>query len=732
MDTNNKTISVIEFGSVFEKICNFIAVSKTGDAKSTIKGLILLSLSQETVSFRKAEDFQASIEKNYGLEIPRLQIEDAIGELESEGKVSCPSGTNYRLDKDVERQLLADISHVSLLEGKVKSEWFEELQIKATNLDLETSWRALKVYLSKTFRRHGIQAAALLDPNIDTEPGLDVSLTTLLRKSVQENFSKENHQEAYRIITDFMASVGINKDRSKFITQLADAAFNFFTLEVPQELAKTLREQLSELVLFLDTNFLFGILDLHYNTQVEVSHDLIRAITTNSFPFKLSFHERTGREMINTIDHFGRTLRTRAWTRSLSRAASMTRNLSGIEQKFHEKNMSNVIDVDEFLRPYEHFDELLREKNIHVYHPGEEPQQAHSDLYHEYREYLDNRGRGDKSYETVMHDAVLLEAARRLRTDSTSSLKAGALIISCDYYLYRFDWESSRRNRQRACVLLPNIFWQILRPFISKDQDFEKAFAETFALPEFRILGSGGTKACSKMLSILATYKDVPEKTAIKLLSNDLLLDKLRATNTDEQFTEHVEMAFVEENRTLIEEKAALAKQLEEEKSRRERETQAREQQKEKFIEEQHILGSRLDEIKGDLEVAMRAAAEHRVAADEAARRAQEAQRLANEAALEANRLNSDIQGVQTVAQKMSIVAGFALGALLIFIFEGLSHMVPWAWLVNHKNTLPLQIGISLMLLFMTLGITVKPWRKWCYGVACFGFFLTVLPLMGN
>jgi hypothetical protein len=78
MDTDTQKISAKEFGSVFEKICNFIAVSKTGDAKSTIKGLILLSLSHNTISYRKEEDFQSSIEKNYGLQIPCLQIEDAF------------------------------------------------------------------------------------------------------------------------------------------------------------------------------------------------------------------------------------------------------------------------------------------------------------------------------------------------------------------------------------------------------------------------------------------------------------------------------------------------------------------------------------------------------------------------------------------------------------------------------------------------------------------------------
>ncbi len=124
--------------------------------------------------------------------------------------------------------------------------------------------------------------------------------------------------------------------------------------------------------------------------------------------------------MLRTIGHHADILRSRTWTRSLSKAAADSRNLSGIEQKFHESNAGKALDVDEFLRPYEHFDQLLEVKEIKVYRPhkNEEYTQKQIDLYHEYKEFLEKIGRGDKGYEPIMHDATILEQARRLRSDA--------------------------------------------------------------------------------------------------------------------------------------------------------------------------------------------------------------------------------------------------------------------------------------------------------------------------
>jgi len=701
-------LKALNFSATFEQMCNFIAVSKVGDPKATISGLVQLCLLEfPNDSFTTTNHFCSTIETVFGIAIPEREIQIVLDDLETKNLLSRPAQTNYALSPIVQAELQARIDDATKLQKRVKDKWFEELEVSRAPLPREKAWRALESYLFKTFRRHGIQAAALLDPTIETSPEYESSLSSILRNAIKNNVSQEFHEEAKKNISGFLAQVGADTDRTRYIAQLADGAFNFYALGVPSDLANQLRHGLSELTLFLDTNFLFGILGLHYHSQVDVSNDLIRAIKKYNLPFKLRFHEATDQEMRATIDHYGTILRSRVWTQSLSRAGVKSHNLSGIEQKFHEKNSNQSVDVDEFLRPYEHFDQLLVKQNIKIFRPHENREQEKSDLFHEYKEFLENRGRSDKQYGTIMHDVTVLEETRRLRRDTKSSLEAGALIVTCDYYLYQFDQAYSRRNNHRACVLLPNIFWQILRPFIPADENFDKAFAETFALPEFRALGSGGSKACSKMVQVLASYKDVPEETAFKMLSNDILLNRLKSISDEQEFAEQIEAEFIQENKGLIEEKVALEQQLEKERKQREGQVKKHTEQLEEYQKGQTQLNDELEKVRSKLESAQKTQEQISQKHD-----------LGHQA--------------EKQAFRMSVIAGLAVGLLLVVGFELAIRLIPWEWMKNHPNTIPLQLGISLVLMLGSVGSFATKWRKWCWGIGVFGLVIAILGLLGG
>ena len=102
----------------------------------------------------------------------------------------------------------------------------------------------------------------------------------------------------------------------------------------------------------------------------------------------------------------------------------------------------------------------------------------------------------------------------------------------------------------------------MVRPFIPSNDEFDRSFAQTFAIPEFRIIGSHAAEACSKMLNILAGYKDFPEETAIKMLSNDLLIETLQTIDNDQAFQEYVEAEIVVENKLLREKRLCLEGRL--------------------------------------------------------------------------------------------------------------------------------------------------------------------------
>ncbi len=76
-------ITARTFSRAFEKMCNFIAVSRTCDPRATVRGLVTLCLYElPDECFVSAEPFRTTIETFFGLAIPDAQIEAALEELE--------------------------------------------------------------------------------------------------------------------------------------------------------------------------------------------------------------------------------------------------------------------------------------------------------------------------------------------------------------------------------------------------------------------------------------------------------------------------------------------------------------------------------------------------------------------------------------------------------------------------------------------------------------------------
>lgn len=719
---NNERVKVRNFTVAFEQMCNFVAITKTSDYNEAVRRLILQCfVILPNDHFYNAKQIMDAIDTLFGLQIPEHQIQAGIDFLKKEQIIQQPANTNYTPSSEIRNNIQSQIDEATALEEKVKHGWLAELLNSAPDLSAEKAWKALKGYLARAFRRHGIQAAALLDPTIDIAPEYSESLSFLLNEVIKDCFSNEQFQIAKKVISDFLSSVGNHPDRAAYIGQLADGAFNYFALTVAPDVAKQFLERLNPLTLFLDTNFLFGILDLHVHPQVAVSNELLNAIQKHKLPIKLRYHQATEKEMFSTISHYSSILHARVWSQTISRAALTSNYLSGIELKYHRLNAKTGIDVESFLKPYEHVDVLLKDKEISIHRKEENRVYEESDLFHEYKEFLESKG-NPKPYDALAHDIKLLDTARQLRAKSQSTLGAGALLITCDYFLYRFDWENSRKSSTLACTVLPNIFWQIIRPYIPSDVDFDRSFAETFAIPEFRTIGSGASKACSKLLSMLAAYKDIPEGTAARLLSNDLLIDRLRNAENDEQFHEYVESAIVTENALLMEEKAALAKQVESERAEKE--------EKEKKLEEEQKA---YEQEKIKAEQALKQKDANFKSLEELKNKEKERAELAIKEA--EKRAHKEILGREMAEKKANIyeiITASSVSIVLIGIFEFLVYYKRWGWLINHSNSYGLQGAFDLFVALLVFGLFNRKWRKWCWVGGIFPVILIIIQLLGG
>jgi len=650
-------------------------------------------------------------------------VQSTLDYLIERGEVTkAPGSATYSVQASLKQRIEVRIESAKNLESSVKTNWLQQCKEKFTTVDGDLAWTCLQHYLSKLFRRHGLQTVLLLDATAD---GTDAH-AILLRSSLDYALTAASCGGEQRPVVEnsihlFLETVGTDADRTKFIVQLADGAFSYYSLSAPPEVAQRLQDKLKELTLFLDTNFLFGLLGLHVNPLDAVSEELISVIRKNRLPFKLRYHEATLLEMRRTIIGITTDLKGRHWPQALSRAALRSPYVSSIERKFHEKNAVATLDPEAFFQPYEHPDVLLKDHDILIFRQPVDRLLQKNELIHQYEEFLTIRHR-EKPYEAIDHDMTVLDTVRHQRSKARSTLDAKALMITCDTILSRFDWQELRTDTEMACTALPNQFLQLLRPFVSASSEFDKSFAESFAIAEFRTIGSSA-RASSKLLSLLSTYKDIKEETASALLANELLLEKLKKSKDDRQFKEFVDAALLAENSMLLEEVMASKKQADKERAER----QAREAEKKRMEEERdELLLDKEDTERKLLSVSQ----ELESTKSESAGTFKKMQESVEEAQKRASVYQSKLDTLHSAG---SVLAAILLAGLFVFVSE--SWLFPdWQWLMNHPNSYALRASFYLAITSFLVGLFNKSWRAYLWwGSAGFAALLViVVGLLGG
>ena len=723
----------------FQQLASFVAIDRTSDFTVLLRRLIQQVLAVlPGDSFTEAGEIAAAAHVLFGMTLRLADVEHSVHGLLERGALTRLPGGQLSLPSSTRAEVTRRIEEASHLREEVKADWLAQAAARWPGIDSETLWRALEHYLGRAFRLHGMNAVAALLPETRPEEGEPGRLGSILDESVSGGFKQPDRARARDAICSFIATVRIDRKRAEYIAQLADGAFNYFALMVAPEVSEQLRSKLSPLTLFLDTNFLFGVLGLQA-FHSESSDDMLSVIRKFSLPFRLRYHEATERELTNTLFYYRQLLAKQRWPQQISRAAIASRALSNIELRYHKQNAVAPIDAEDYFAPYEHWDVLLSDKKVAVYRvtQSQECLRERAQLEGEYSDFLDRIGRR-KAEEAIQHDMALLQAARSLRSQARSTLDAGALLLTWDYQLCLFDWKTSRERGMRRCVVPPSILWQVVRPFVSEDQHFDRGFAETFALPEFAISRGEAARAASKLLSILAGFNNIPEETATRMLTNDLLLTKLQQKETQQELAELVESALADENAALVEEKASLAR---ENQARAEvvRDQQQELDQAAASLREQSQVLERQADVLRERETEIRRFQESEEAFNARVRasveRELEARRREEESARQLRDMMRDTAAVRHRAEVALKIAGVMVATVLIAALELAIEYVPaMSWLRTHPRRYGVQICLSVMVFGAVVGWSAPKWRKvaWSsFGISALLVLAQIIDVIG-
>jgi len=707
-------------------MCHLVALKKDGKLQAAIDSLVLTTLVLDRkLNPRSAEDIAESIDIQFqkAISLSYADIRKSVKRhLEVENLVQ--SGDMLTIAPEVRAEVEERIENTRNLETTVKEKWLNSLsgQFDSIDGDWQTEiWDCLQTYMAKTFHQHGARTIQLLQP--------DTALSTDDTKTLEIHF-KDAHSDTCVNVPIELSREAIqlffqnaDSSRTRYTVQLLDGTFTFFVLNVDEEVSKYLLDNVPEVSILMDSNFLFGLLGLHDNRLNDVSDELIEAINSNRFPFKLYYHVKTLEEMQRTVGYYGDKIRSQTWRPSISRRALQLPHLSGIERKYHEKNAETSVGPDIFLSQYEHLSNRFNDEyGFSIYRPThlQIDDQQRYDLMAEYDEFLN--GRRDKSYEVKEHDILLWQTVRAMRTPGQTGLEAGAFFLTVDYIFYTFDRDRLRNNKEISTTILPNQLLQLLRPFISLAEDAERRFIATFAIPEFRAVDVDYRNTYSKVLSYMNTYLEISEHTALRILTNEMAMQQFAELDEDtEEFKRVFDSLLAEDNNALADKIESLEGQYNEKLGKLQT-LQNTLSSKDSRI---HSVESDLKQLKTQIERLTKAKEEQEKnyqARLEDERRAaeklldeerEETRKREEQRALEEKRgeeeLNAQIERERT---KLRFFAGVIVGILGMLIVWLYPSVITWDWLESHPNRLGLLVAVSIIIVGLAWAIADKERRK--------------------
>jgi hypothetical protein len=514
----------------------------------------------------------------------------------------------------------------------------EELKESLSITEIKRLWSLFSEYLYLSFFEYGVQAIKRLRPDVIN--GTNGSDTDCFLKICQK-ISVPNHVQVFKKVVDRFADYATQKDID-FINELAQKTLSFSSLGYEPGIADPgIQHNLIDWTLFLDTNVLYSILNLHSHPENEASRALVGLINKNKsfLNIKLRYSELTAKELSSKKAEFSQL--DDKLSDSTIRALLRTDNIDDFTRQFYESLLNHR---ESTLHPSEVIDlsnRTLKLESIDISRNGARLEQIGEQYLNlKTQDYLDFITRKNeikeefclekeikfhpiyKSDHQAYHDITLRELLLHLRTTKVKSTDLSLnsvkyFAITLDDLLINFDRSqiANKVEEQSFPVFFKPSYLlnKLVKILPLKTQDYQKAFIKAVTSRGFN-KDIQKTHDVLKIVNYLKSKGIVDENVIYNIISDDLILEKYRRNtanpqfNSEEFFESELNALFLKKEKDLqnaLEElKGARDKVQEKEESLSEKENTLLtfKQQKEGLEKDLKLYKSALDQLNKDVE----------------------------------------------------------------------------------------------------------------------------------
>jgi len=508
-----------------------VELHRSGWREKSLQRLILATIwiAKEP---RSVAAIQTTLQDTFHLSESVNAIRSAISVLESHNMVVCVSNDNYRIPDEQHAILEAEIIQAENIVTETRQYFCSLLQVLNIQIDPDEGWSIFETeFITPLIKSIGASAYNLI-------AGQPLSI----HKHFVDHYLKRYDQQFHRPLSDLIPRFLEPKNQSvrKYVSRLLHATFCVEAYGLPKDVLDHLHSKNKQISFqfFVDTNFLFSLLELHENPSNEAAKELQDVVS------RLKGNPR--------VDLFvtPRTIEEAKHAISLAKAdlygfpagiayakAGLRVGMSGMTQRYLQvrSRTSSPMSPEDWFNPYlENFISLARSKGVELYNEKLDDLAMRQDVIDDItlvqQSEVRRNGRA-KTYDMIEHDMILWHHASDRRPAYVESpIDANFWILTVDFRLIAFDIAKRRENKSKVPICLhPTSLIQLLQFWVPRDTDFEEAILGSMRLPFlFQEFDAEGERTSLRILKGVGRFRD-SEGLSEDAVTNIVLDDGLRS-----------------------------------------------------------------------------------------------------------------------------------------------------------------------------------------------------------
>jgi hypothetical protein len=536
------------------KIIRVLDLSQSDAREDTLDGIVKYILYCKEDNTIEQKLISKEIEKEFTIVVHEQDVIDSIERLLDNNLIEKTADNKLKLSSDENLR----IKEQSLQINEGRNARLKVFEKNVENIALEKNysivedeiselWEIFKTFIYDCYLTHGKNA-------IDSWTNGEIEYDESVKKLVSKYLKKAQNKKLGEILEKYIRIYPevIDSTILKYLQGLANKTEAFYSLGLSHDEYKSIYDDLKfDWVIFVDTNFIYSILDLTTNPEKQSAKFLLELGSEMGIKFK--YTTKTFQELNTRKKDFERYLDKDLLPTQI-KALLKSKKLDSFAENYYQKRLDDRENTAHPSETIMHSQNIMKEKNLLLYNSKfSELLKNHDHLldqesaYNTYTDFLDDvrheKGfmrKGPKDPLQVEHDIFLREAILFLRgNEATSMSNAKFFGTTLDKILIKFDLNQLKRNNTgtiipvffKPSILLKKLLKQA--PLKTKE-NYLRAFISTISTPAIDE-NNHVSKVAIRSLKYFHSMGVDNEKLILDCLRDELFLKGFEKKEIDEK-----------------------------------------------------------------------------------------------------------------------------------------------------------------------------------------------------